>query len=341
MSIERRIVSLTGTPVKLEERADGKKVIAGYGAVFYDQNDEGTEYELYPGLSERVMPGCFDRCVREQQDVRGLFNHEPDNLLGRTSSGTMRLSIDRRGIRYEIDYDPNDPDHQRVKAKMDRGDLTGSSFSFRIVKQVFTYNDSQGGSDDEDDIRELQDVDVLDMGPVSFPAYQSTTTGVRAEGDLAEVRCACDDARAHQRGAVTYAHGPVIRSDDWDEDSARSRVESWASEGDRMNMSKLARAFVHSDGSASKAGLRGLHHDIRDGQLATHAGGVAACLRMLDQEGAGGIPESDREACRSHLQRHADAMQEDDENDDDEDDRKRRSESDRMRLQLAEAENKF
>ncbi len=194
MSIERRTVSLSGSPISIEKRADGKSVCTGYAAVFFDQEDEGTTYELYPGLSERVMPGAFDRAIAEQQDVRALFNHEPDHLLGRLSAGTMRLSVDRRGLRYEIDL----PDTQmgRDVAEMTRrGDLTGSSFSFRIAKQTFRYNSNPDDSDPEDDIRELQDLDVIDVGPVSFPAYASTTTGVRADGDLAEVRCACDAAR--------------------------------------------------------------------------------------------------------------------------------------------------
>ncbi len=338
MSIERRTITIQGSPIAIEKRTDGKSVCSGYAAVFYDPKDEGTTYELYPGLSERVLPGCFDRCISEKQDVRGLFNHSPDHLLGRLSAGTMRLSVDHRGLKYEIDL-PDTQMGRDVAEMTKRGDLTGSSFSFRIVKQVFTYNDSQGGSDDEDDIRDLLDVDVLDVGPVSFPAYSSTTTGVRAEGDLAEVRCACDDARAHQRGAVTYAHGPVIRSDSWDEDSARSRVESWASAGDQMDYGKFARAFAHHDGSATRAGYRGLHHDVRDGKLCVHSGGVQRCLRMMDEDGAGGIPEGDRASVRSHLERHRDAMQDDGEDDDS--DRKRRAESDRMRLQLAEAENKF
>lgn len=346
---ERRVVTLANSPVKLEKRtaADGKdkQVFSGYGAVFYDAGDEGTEYTLFPGMRERIMPGCFDRCVRERQDVRGLYNHVPDNLLGRTSSGTMRLSIDARGLKYEIDYDPSDMDHQRVKAKMDRGDLTGSSFSFRIVKQVFTYNDGPGGDDDtEEDIRELLDVDVYDVGPVSFPAYESTTTGIRAIGDLAEVRCACEDGRAHQRGAVTYAHGAVIRSDSWDEDSARARVLGWASAGDQMDHGKLKRAFAFSDGSATEAGHKLLHHDVRDGKLCVHSGGVERCLRMMDEDGEGDIPEADRAAVRSHLERHRDAINDEDGDEDDSDtdpddekERKRRSEADRMRLRLAEA----
>jgi hypothetical protein len=88
----------------------------------------------------------------------------------------MRVSVDKRGLRYEIDYDPDDADHQRVMAKMKRGDLTGSSFSFRIAPGGQKFVTGKGASD----VRELLDVDVLDVGPVSFPAYASTSADARA-----------------------------------------------------------------------------------------------------------------------------------------------------------------
>ena len=187
--IERRVVNLSVCPIKLDKRTeDGKEkqVFVGYAAVFYDANDPGTEYQLFPGMRERVMPTAFDRIVREGHDVRGLLNHEPDNLLGRCSSGTMRLGVDKRGLRYEIDYDEDDADHQRVMAKMKRGDLTGSSFSFWPAPNGQKF--CPGGGDGADDIRELHDVDVLDVGPVTFPAYSASSSGVRAIGEPSELR---------------------------------------------------------------------------------------------------------------------------------------------------------
>ena len=76
--------------------------ITGVGAVFFDPRDAGTEFELYEDVRERIMPGAFDRCLRQRQDVRGLFNHDPNCLLGRTAAGTMNLSVDKRGLVVEI-----------------------------------------------------------------------------------------------------------------------------------------------------------------------------------------------------------------------------------------------
>lgn len=332
MTIERRFIPVSSGTMKIEQRADGGSVITGYAAVFYDQSDPGTEYMLYPGMRERILPGAFDRCIRERQDVAGLFNHAPDNLLGRVSSGTMRLSVDSRGLMYSIDL-PDTQMGRDVAAMISRGDLKGSSFSFNVVRQSLQYNQSApDDSDADDDIRELQDLDVMDVGPVVFPAYQSTTTGIRAIGDEAELRCACEQI-AEPRGVIRFQNHPLIEDDEWDADAAMQRVKAWASEGDRMSMRKFGRAFAWHDGSSTEAGHRMLHHDVRDGKLHTHRGAVKNCLRMLDEEDGGGVPEDDRAACRSHLERHRSWDDDyEDEDDDEWGDRQRML----MRQQLAE-----
>ncbi|MCA9167579.1 MAG: HK97 family phage prohead protease [Planctomycetales bacterium] len=51
--------------------------ITGYAAKFYKENDPGTQYQLWPGAYERVMPGAFASVFKRRDDVRGLFNHAP------------------------------------------------------------------------------------------------------------------------------------------------------------------------------------------------------------------------------------------------------------------------
>src|SRR4051794_7249403 len=104
MKIERR--NNFGGAVKLETRADTEPpVIAGIGAVCYDGTEE-TEYELWDFSSERcverILPGAFMDALTRPDDVRGLFNHSADLVLGRTKSGTMKLSADSAGLKYEI-----------------------------------------------------------------------------------------------------------------------------------------------------------------------------------------------------------------------------------------------
>ncbi len=170
---------------KVERRGEGDepKGIGGLGAVFYDGTPR-TEFPLWTGAVERIMPGAFDEAVDKKtgDDVRGLFNHDPNMVLGRTESGTMRLKSSKEGLEYEID--PAETNVFRdVSQHLERGDVTGSSFSFTIRKT----EDGEIGErwyDDEErnlHVREVTAAKLFDVGPVTFPAYSASTAGLRSE----------------------------------------------------------------------------------------------------------------------------------------------------------------
>ena len=159
---------------KRSENGKDTKLIRGYGSVFYNAADPGTEYWLWDDLVERVMPGAFDSVLAGKPDVRGLFNHDSNYVLGRTTAGTCRLSVDDVGLYYECDESPNDPDWQRVAEKINRGDVNGSSYSFiprSTVWEEFTV------ADQTIYIRWLKEIDIVyDVGPVTYPAFTSATS---------------------------------------------------------------------------------------------------------------------------------------------------------------------
>lgn len=169
--MERRI---TGGECRIESREDGSRMAVGYGAVFYRAGDSGTEYELWKGAVERIARGAFSEALNRPDDVRGLFNHDSDHLLGRLSAETLRLRADDRGLLYEIDL-PDTQAGRDVATSIERGDLTGSSFAF--VPEVVEW------SEEEDrEIRTIKSVRLYDVGPVTFPAYESSTTALRTDG---------------------------------------------------------------------------------------------------------------------------------------------------------------
>ena len=87
--MERRFIAKNTAKLRFESRNEGESPrFVGYGAVFYREGEAGTEYGLGGSIKERIQPGAFDRALAESDDVRGLFNHDPDNLLGRTANGT-------------------------------------------------------------------------------------------------------------------------------------------------------------------------------------------------------------------------------------------------------------
>ena len=173
---ERRFLSLDRAGVEVEDRDDGQPPeITGVASVFYDGTPD-TEYKLWDDAVERIMPMAFDRAIKEKQDVRALFNHDPDNILGRTTNDTLGLSASRLGLRYAIT--PDDTQIARdVTAFVKRRDVTGSSFSF--IVQGEEWRKEEGVM-----IREITDVDLFDVGPVTFPAYEATTVDARARDAL-------------------------------------------------------------------------------------------------------------------------------------------------------------
>lgn len=190
---ERLIVPVEEWAVSLEGRADGQpKKIVGRAAVFYDPSTPGTEYNLFPDLKERIMPRAFNKALNERHDVRALFNHDPNMVLGRTTAGTLKLTKSLRGLDYEID--PPDTTYANdLKVSLARGDVTGSSFGFRVLEQKFKTEQSADGK--PIDIREIHSVELLDVSPVTYPAYTAAESGLRSIGDAEEARAARDEWR--------------------------------------------------------------------------------------------------------------------------------------------------
>jgi len=167
MTIEIRIQSH-----EVELRDENK--IVGRAAVYYDGTPD-TQFHtpwVHEGrkVVERIMPTFFDSVM--DQDVRALFNHNPDNVLGRTTAGTLKLTNTPTGLDYEIDP-PDTELGKSLRVALKRKDVTGSSFQFSVKDNLFY---------EKGDIlvRELHAADsLLDVGPVTYPAYQATSSEAR------------------------------------------------------------------------------------------------------------------------------------------------------------------
>jgi HK97 family phage prohead protease len=167
ITVERR--TFAGT---VEFRAAGGKLQAGgYAAVFNKLSQN------LGGFVEQVLPGAFTKTIGEQ-DVRALFNHSEDMVLGRNRSGTLRLEEDGTGLAYEIDL-PDTSAGRDVAKLLERGDVSGSSFGFRTIE------DEWGETPEGFPLRSLVQTSLRDVGPVTFPAYSDSSSALRS---LAEAR---------------------------------------------------------------------------------------------------------------------------------------------------------
>lgn len=156
-------------------------VVEGHAAVF-----ERLSQNL-GGFVERIAPNAFDRSLGDNPDVRALINHDPSMLLGRTRSGTLRLSKDSLGLAYEIDM-PDRQDARDLLVSMDRGDISHSSFAFFVMLDGDEWSETEQGMP----LRTLTALSIHngDVSPVTYPAYEDTDSGVagRAYKSLAEAR---------------------------------------------------------------------------------------------------------------------------------------------------------
>lgn len=158
--------------------------IDGVASVYNQDYDTGY-------FTETILPGAFDDVMGTDPDVRSLFNHDPNNLLGRTKSGTLRLADASDGLHYSVDMDPKSTLHADVHRMVKRGDLDGSSFSFEVGDDDWqTERDANGKVTRERRVIK-RIAQLFDVGPVTFPAYTGTSVGARSlwpQGVPAEVR---------------------------------------------------------------------------------------------------------------------------------------------------------
>jgi uncharacterized protein len=166
-------------PVELRVRRDDGKPpkIAGHAAVFNSLSmDLG-------GFREQISPGAFAVTVT-QDDIRALFNHDPNMVLGRNVAGTLVLMEDNTGLYYEI----NPPDTQVARdliANIEAGNITQNSFGFRVLPEGDTWEEDANGQL----VRTLKNVKLYDVSPVTYPAYPQTDIALRNAAEvLAEGR---------------------------------------------------------------------------------------------------------------------------------------------------------
>ena len=163
MKPERRTLQ---SEFRIETREDGKKLIRGHAAVFNTETDLGW-------FRERIAPGAFSESIGKD-DVRALFNHDENFILGRNKAGTLTMREDEQGLYVEIDP----PDTQVARdlvTSIERGDISQMSFGFQTIKDSWETEENAAK-----DLRTLEKVKLWDVSPVTFPAYQETDVAVRS-----------------------------------------------------------------------------------------------------------------------------------------------------------------
>lgn len=169
-NIERRMAT---EKVEVRSAEGAPTVIVGYGAVY------GKETVIGGLFREVIMPGAFRKVTG--QDVFSLFNHDENIVLGRTKSATLAISEDATGLRYEVTPPAS---RQDIIESIQRGDITGSSFGFRVAEGGDTWTRPTKAG--ELALRTISEIaDLRDVGPVTFPAFDETTAEARSAAEAA------------------------------------------------------------------------------------------------------------------------------------------------------------
>lgn len=156
------------------------------------------------GFVEQVEPQAVTKTL-DEADIRALWNHEVSSLLGRKAAGTLQIRADEIGVPYEIAL-PNTQLGRDVAELIARGDVTGSSFGFRIVGNGEQWGETEDGYP----VRSLTEIAIRDVGPVTFEAYLDSEVTLRslAEQTGIEVRSLVELANDDQLIRAIRADSP-------------------------------------------------------------------------------------------------------------------------------------
>lgn len=279
--IERRFIPAGELRVAGDGSSSSKR-ITGYAAKFNSLSED------LGGFREQIAPGAFANTIKSA-DVRALFNHDANLILGRTKAGTLRLREDDVGLAYEIDP-PNTQAARDLAESINRGDISQNSFGFSTIADEWRKNS------DETWTRTLKEVELFDISPVTYPAYPQTDIAMRA---LSAVRAAC--------GSLDWPLSDRERA--WSASEADARLRAWAtSDGsgdkDKVDWNKYASAhFWRDDADPEHFGSYKLAFaDVVEGRVYAVWRAVAACAAVM-QGGRGGvdIPDGDKPGVRAKI----------------------------------------
>lgn len=166
--MEKRTLSLQN----MEKREEnGKIYLRGYFARFNEP------YKVCEGWVETISPGSFARYLATEGDVKALWNHNHDLVLGSRANGTLVLEETSEGLYGTVEINQNDRAAMDAYARIERGDVSGCSFGFDCQVDQFTEEDGTYRTV----IREVYP--LYEVSPCVFPAYESTSIEARARLD--------------------------------------------------------------------------------------------------------------------------------------------------------------
>lgn len=172
--MQQRIIKMKNARIREE---GGRRYLEGYFAVF------GEQYRVWEGWTETIERGAFAEYLASGEDVKVLWNHDSNIVMGSTGNGTATLREDEIGLFGTVEINENDQEAVNAYARIARGDVNGCSFGFEIDRQEEWW-DEQGVYHTK-----ILRVDPLyEVSPCTFPAYKATSITARNGEKLNQAR---------------------------------------------------------------------------------------------------------------------------------------------------------
>jgi HK97 family phage prohead protease len=169
--------------LEVRKDAQGKPIgVKGHAAVWEQRAWIGPPKY---GFSEQFQNGAFTESVNGGADVRYLFNHNPDHVLARTKSGTLRLGNDTTGLTVDGDLAPTSVGRD-LAILMERGDVDQMSVGMQVVED--RWEEVEGDDGNVYELRTIIRAKLFDVSAVTYPAYEQTDAGLRSADHARELR---------------------------------------------------------------------------------------------------------------------------------------------------------
>lgn len=162
---DKRRVRMNVPEFRIHREEGATPTITGYAAVFNSITDLGY-------FTESIANGAFKESIDRGDDVRALFNHDPNLIIGRTKANTLTLSEDNKGLFCKI----TPPDTQLGRdliISIERGDISQMSFGFYVDEELSYYQDNSKPH------FTITKASLFDVSPVTFPAYEATEVEIQ------------------------------------------------------------------------------------------------------------------------------------------------------------------
>ncbi|MDQ3730306.1 MAG: HK97 family phage prohead protease [Actinomycetota bacterium] len=265
---ERREAPLADVEFRDE---DDKMVFEGHAAVFDSRSGD------LGGFTEEIQRGAFRRALADDDDVRFLVNHDKNRLLARTSSGTMKLSEDPKGLHVRAELAPTSY-AKDLRVLLERGDMREMSFGFKVGKGNDAWSEREGQV-----VRTVRSFErIFDVGPVTFPAYAETSASVRACG--VELASADGEIDVERLRDLTFR---IYRGDHEATEEERATIDGLLTKTDLVSpwmAERAARAYSQEPelrAALQGSGVRMVVEDPSSGQPAYRLAARQRRLRTL------------------------------------------------------------